>query len=109
MARTWVVSWLRAVSLTFPDPCGIQWYRLSGRVLLPVTVAGPRRFCTGFRVPRSHFDCARSLRQSVPLGKLGAEPPFELRALQVVLRLLLLSGIGDRFIRRIKGGNLLRQ
>ena len=26
---------------------------------MPVTVAGPRRFCTGFRVPRVKFNCRR--------------------------------------------------
>lgn len=34
-----------------------QWLCSSGRVLLPDTVAGPRRHCTDFRVPRSHFSC----------------------------------------------------
>ena len=49
VARTWVVSWLRAASLAFPT-------EVSGGVstrCLPVTVAGPHRHYTGFRVPRS--------------------------------------------------------
>jgi len=49
VARTWVVSWLRAVTLAFPTARGAsstpgQWL-MSARSTscLPVTVAGPHR------------------------------------------------------------------
>ena len=50
VARTnGVVSWLRALTSCLPDdPLSVA----RGCVLLPVTVAGPRRHCTGFRGSR---------------------------------------------------------
>ena len=45
------VSWLEAARFSFPEP-RLQWIksnRRSGIAPGPLTVAGPRRSCTGFR------------------------------------------------------------
>ena len=47
----WVVSWLRAASLAFPVV--LTSGEMSEANYLPVTVAGPRRHFTGFRIPHS--------------------------------------------------------
>src|SRR5882762_10567647 len=57
------VSWLRAIQLAFPGyPSGIEPI-----TSLPVTVAGPRRSCTGFRIPIREIELlAQSRRRRSP-------------------------------------------
>src|SRR5688572_33325401 len=53
-------------------------------LLLPVTVAGPHRHCTGFRVPHSRRIVTRILPGSLFLGKRVRDQRLQTRALALV-------------------------
>src|SRR3989475_6593531 len=63
------VSWLRAIQLAFPGyPSGIEPI-----TALPVTVAGPRRSCTGFRIPIREIELLAQSRR----GRSPAQCPHQ--------------------------------
>jgi hypothetical protein len=66
VARTKVVSWLRAAGLTFPTA---QRSVVFESALVPVTVAGPHRLCTGFRGSRPRSIMVAKLSTSQRLRK----------------------------------------
>ena len=88
MARTRGVSWLRAASLAFPTyVSGVVSTRVA-----PVTVAGPRRTCTGFRNSRpQNVDCAVSLLLPALRVKRTCERALELRATPCMCRAIGVS------------------
>src|SRR4051794_16550334 len=83
VARTWVVSWLRAASLAFPT---IPVSGIMSVALSPVTVAGPHRHCTGFRVPRSQSLVAPNLGAATLRGKRLGQFRLELGPTRFVRR-----------------------
>jgi hypothetical protein len=54
------VSWLRDSTRLPGFPVAIEW-SAGHEGQFPVTVAGPRRFCTGFRVAPFVFVCTAAL------------------------------------------------
>src|SRR5688500_12150738 len=106
VARTRGVSWLRAASLAFPTcVSGVMSARTT-----PVTVAGPRRTCTGFRNSRPRrFDCAVSLRAATFLVKRVRERGLELGTTTSIRRTFLLAGAVSALHARIELGDLTRE
>ncbi len=74
MARTKVVSWLRAAGLTFPTaPRSVVFES----ALMPVTVAGPHRLYTGFRGSRPRSIVLRTyLRPNARASATTIVPPI---------------------------------
>jgi hypothetical protein len=71
VARTRVVSWLRAALPAFPtDRSVAAWARV-----LPDTVAGPHRHHTGFRGPRPLVQLSATLRAQAGLAKWNLRGP----------------------------------
>ena len=81
MARAEVVSWLRASrspSRSVTSGCE------SEILLMPVTVAGPHRHCTGFRVPHSRRIVEGILPLPFLFSKRVGDERLEARAFTLV-------------------------
>ena len=77
------VSWLEAALTRLPGtPSGFQWHVESAfrEPPGPLTVAGPRRTCTGFRQPLRPNHVATTMGRPLPNVNSGAGAPRRLTA-----------------------------
>ena len=78
---------------------------------VPVTVAGPHRHHTGFRVPRSQSIVAGILSRAVLVGKRGGETRLECGTLGLITRARLGAwrrvGCGKPLEARVENGDLV--
>ena len=88
------VSWLRASTRLPGFPVAFGEESLAAMARLPVTVAGPRRSCTGFRVaPFVYFDCSA-------VASLGTLPLRRKGRFELCLELGTVCLVGAPFGRR---------